>query len=84
MAFSRRHYRAVSPREDTPAEIAARLKANEVDAQVRAEVHARWPFLAPGAPRPEDEGVALAAIGEALAFQSERRRELRVAAGLLP
>lgn len=38
MAFSRRHYRSVSPREDTAAEIAWRLADNEVRAQLRKEM----------------------------------------------
>ncbi len=44
--FSRRHYQRVSPRADTAAEQEARVRRNEIWAQVARETEARYPVIA--------------------------------------
>jgi len=44
MAFSKRHYRAVSPPDDTPEQIRARLADNAVLAQAARERDAAYPM----------------------------------------
>lgn len=45
MAFSRRHYRAVSPLSDTPAQIAERIRRNSMLDITRREMHALYPVI---------------------------------------
>jgi hypothetical protein len=74
MAFSRRHYRAVSPREDTPADIAARFADNVVLAQVRVEASARIAALG--------DSLTVENMAGILDWQRERLAELRRERGL--
>lgn len=69
MAYSRRHYRAVSPREDTPADVAWRLADNKAREKASAERRERYPVITP-----EN-------FEEATDFQERRRRELLAEAG---
>jgi hypothetical protein len=71
MPFSRRHYRFVSPPEDTPADIAARIADNAVLAQVRVEI----------APKVA-AATTVAEMAELLEWQSDRIAELRRERGL--
>lgn len=48
MSYSRAHYRLVSPREDTPAEVEARRRRNGACEQVRAERLLRFPVVTAG------------------------------------
>lgn len=75
MPFSRRHYRDVSPPDDTPAQIAARLADNRVREQLLQETRAK--IEAAG-------DRLLEQAEEILAWQEARLRELRIAAGLAP
>lgn len=71
MAFSRRHYRFVSPRDNTPAEIEANRQLDAVLAQVRSELAAK---------RTGTETVEQ--FAELLDWQSERIYELRRERGI--
>lgn len=60
MTFSRQHYRLVSPPEDTPQQIAERLRVRRVNAQAHADTIAKYPVF------------TMDNIDEALAFQEQR------------
>jgi len=62
MPFSRKHYRAVSPKADTPAMIAWRLADNEARELATADQATKYPTL------------TLENIQGALEFFEERRR----------
>jgi hypothetical protein len=62
MAYSRRHYRLVSPPPDTHEDVARRLAARDAAARGVADREARYPVLTPGNAR------------EALDYQEQRIR----------
>lgn len=63
--YSRRHYRAVSPKADTPEDIAARRRHLAVLAQVHKERTERYPRITPKN------------VGEVLDWQASRIKELQ-------
>ena len=69
MAYSRRHYRAVSPPADTAADVAARIRRNAILDQVRREREAAWPV------------IDATNVDAALAFQERRYAELAAQEG---
>lgn len=62
--YSRRHFALVSPKRDTPADIAARRERTALLAQVDAERTAKYPT------------ITEANVVEVLAWQAARLREL--------
>lgn len=62
--YSKRHYRLVSPPDDTPAEIAERNRHQDALRRARDETAAKFPQ------------ITAANVDEALAFQDARIREL--------